>query len=119
MTDLAAVRLNMVESQVRTNDVTDVRIQDAMRALPRETFVPATKAYLALRRLLARRLGSLAPSVPPLEVARLFGQSAPQAREDASAVASLYCASAFGGRTLDLQAERELSERIKRLKKLA
>lgn len=92
----------------------------ALRRLERRVSLPAaTKAYLALRRLLARRLGSLAPSVPPLEVARLFGQSAPQAREDASAVASLYCASAFGGRTLDLQAERELSERIKRLKKLA
>jgi protein-L-isoaspartate(D-aspartate) O-methyltransferase len=47
MADLAAARLNMVESQVRTNDVTDVRLHDAMRALPRERFVPAGKAFLA------------------------------------------------------------------------
>ena len=47
MADLAAARLNMVESQVRTQDVTDVRIQDAMRAIARETFVPSGKAYLA------------------------------------------------------------------------
>ena len=31
MADLAAARLNMVESQVRPSDVTDVRIHDAMR----------------------------------------------------------------------------------------
>ena len=36
MADLAAARHNMVDSQVRTADVTDVRIHDAMRALPRE-----------------------------------------------------------------------------------
>jgi protein-L-isoaspartate(D-aspartate) O-methyltransferase len=47
MADLAAARLNMVESQVRTNDVTDVRLHDAMRALPRERFVPAGKTFLA------------------------------------------------------------------------
>lgn len=47
MPDYAAQRLNMVESQVRTNDVTDRRIQEAMRAVPRERFVPAAKRALA------------------------------------------------------------------------
>lgn len=47
MADYAAARLNMVESQVRTQDVTDVRIHDAMRIVPRETFLPAGKAHLA------------------------------------------------------------------------
>lgn len=47
MADLAAARLNMVESQVRTQDVTDVRIQDAMRTIPRESFMPEGRAYLA------------------------------------------------------------------------
>lgn len=47
MADFAAARLNMVESQVRTQDVTDVRIQDAMRTIPRESFMPEGKAYLA------------------------------------------------------------------------
>ncbi|MCA6302713.1 MAG: protein-L-isoaspartate O-methyltransferase, partial [Phenylobacterium sp.] len=35
MDDTFAARLNMVESQVRTADVTDLRIQDAMRRIPR------------------------------------------------------------------------------------
>lgn len=47
MADLAAARVNMVDSQVRTNDVTDVRIQDAMLAIPREAFMPEGKTYLA------------------------------------------------------------------------
>lgn len=41
MSDFVAQRLNMVEGQVRANDVTDRRIQDAMAEIPREQFVPA------------------------------------------------------------------------------
>ncbi len=37
----------MVDGQVRTSDVTDTRILDAMLALPREAFVPADKRALA------------------------------------------------------------------------
>ena len=33
--DFAAARLNMLDSQVRTNDVPDLAIQDAMAAAPR------------------------------------------------------------------------------------
>ncbi len=43
MPDYAAQRVNMVESQVRTSDVPDPRIQKAMLEVPRERFVPATK----------------------------------------------------------------------------
>ena len=39
MSEYAAARLNMVETQVRPNDVTDVRIQKAMLEIPREDFV--------------------------------------------------------------------------------
>ena len=38
--DYAAARLNMVESQIRPNKVTDSRIVGAMSELPRERFVP-------------------------------------------------------------------------------
>ncbi|MBI3452506.1 MAG: protein-L-isoaspartate O-methyltransferase [Rhodospirillales bacterium] len=38
--DYAAARLNMVESQIRPNKVTDTRIVDAMLNLPREKFLP-------------------------------------------------------------------------------
>jgi protein-L-isoaspartate(D-aspartate) O-methyltransferase len=41
-TDFASARTHMVDSQVRPNKVTDRRILDAMRRLPRETFVPAS-----------------------------------------------------------------------------
>ena len=45
--DYAAARRNMVESQVRPNDVTDRRIQDAMARIPRERFLPKSKQPLA------------------------------------------------------------------------
>jgi protein-L-isoaspartate(D-aspartate) O-methyltransferase len=47
MPDYAAQRWTMVESQVRANDVTDVRIHEAMREIPRERFVPAVKRPIA------------------------------------------------------------------------
>lgn len=47
MTDSAAQRRNMVDGQVRTADVTDLRILSAMMAVPRERFVPASAAALA------------------------------------------------------------------------
>jgi protein-L-isoaspartate(D-aspartate) O-methyltransferase len=40
MSDYAAARLNMVESQVRPNKVTDYRLLDALLDVPRERFVP-------------------------------------------------------------------------------
>ena len=47
MTDFAAARRNMVDGQVRTADVTDLRILAAMSAIAREDFVPAAQAGLA------------------------------------------------------------------------
>lgn len=45
--DFARARHTMVESQVRTADVTDNRILGVMRSLPRERFAPAHKRALA------------------------------------------------------------------------
>jgi protein-L-isoaspartate(D-aspartate) O-methyltransferase len=47
MVDFAAARRMMVDGQVRTADVTDLRIQNAMLELPRERFCPEDKAALA------------------------------------------------------------------------
>ncbi|HEY2071628.1 MAG TPA: protein-L-isoaspartate O-methyltransferase [Rhizomicrobium sp.] len=47
MANAAAQRLNMLESQIRTNDVTDIRVQEAMGDVPRERFVPAAKRAIA------------------------------------------------------------------------
>jgi protein-L-isoaspartate(D-aspartate) O-methyltransferase len=47
MTDFAAQRRMMVDGQVRTADVTDLRLLAAMLELPRERFFPDDKASLA------------------------------------------------------------------------
>jgi transglutaminase-like putative cysteine protease len=92
----------------------------ALRGIVRRPALPpATRAYLALRRLLAHRIGVVGPGVAPAEVARRFEEWAPRSGEDARAVVGAYCESAFGGRTTDAATARELRERVKRLKKLA
>ena len=47
MTDFAAARRHMVDGQVRTADVTNLRIISAMLEVPRERFVPPQAAGLA------------------------------------------------------------------------
>jgi protein-L-isoaspartate(D-aspartate) O-methyltransferase len=47
MSGFSTARQKMVDGQVRTNDVTDRRILDAMLELPREDFVPEDKRALA------------------------------------------------------------------------
>jgi protein-L-isoaspartate(D-aspartate) O-methyltransferase len=47
MTDFATARRHMVDGQVRTADVTDLRILAAMLETPRENFVPPASAGLA------------------------------------------------------------------------
>ena len=47
MSAFSTARLKMVDGQVRTSDVTDIRIVDAMLEVPREAFVPENKRPLA------------------------------------------------------------------------
>src|SRR5260370_26319450 len=47
MSDFSTARQKMVDGQVRTCDVTDARIIDAMLAVPRGAFVPAKQRSLA------------------------------------------------------------------------
>jgi protein-L-isoaspartate(D-aspartate) O-methyltransferase len=47
MSGFSTARQKMVDGQVRPSDVTDSRILDAMLAVPREAFVPASKRPLA------------------------------------------------------------------------
>jgi protein-L-isoaspartate(D-aspartate) O-methyltransferase len=47
MLDFAAARRTMVDSQVRTSDVTDLRLIAAMLTVPRERFAPKESAELA------------------------------------------------------------------------
>ncbi len=66
----AAARNFMVDGQVRPNKVTDPRVIDAMRALPREEFVPAALSTLAyVDRALP--LGNGRVMMEPMIIARL------------------------------------------------
>ncbi|MDI3471428.1 MAG: Protein-L-isoaspartate O-methyltransferase [Pseudolabrys sp.] len=63
MSDFAAARRFMVDGQVRTNDVTDLRIIGAMLDLPRERFVDPKLAYLDLDVAVAPSRRMLKPMV--------------------------------------------------------
>jgi len=91
MADFAAARLNMVESQVRTADVTDVRIHDAMRAIARERFAPETKSHLAYTDIEVE----YAPGrwlLKPRDVAKLMQALRPMPGEKALAISAPYAA---------------------------
>ena len=87
--DFAAARSTMVDSQVRTSDVTDLAIQDAMRAFPRESLLPPAKQGLAY----ADAEIEYAPGrwlLRPMSVAKLLQALRPRAGERALAVAAPY-----------------------------
>src|SRR6185312_4260725 len=75
--DFARARDLMVETQVRTNDVTDLRVLHAMRTLPRERFVPPQRRSLAY----ADMEVDVAPSrvmLRPRDVSKLIQALGPQ-----------------------------------------
>ena len=85
--DFHAARLTMVESQVRTSDVTDYLVQDAMRIAPREELCPG-KAAIAyadadieyapgLYLLRPRAIGKLLQAIKPLAHEKALAISAP------------------------------------------
>lgn len=88
--DFSAARLNMVESQVRTSDVTDLTIQDAMRATAREDFC-AGKSHLAY----ADAEVEYAPGLflmKPRDVGKLLQALKPKSGERALAICAPYAA---------------------------
>jgi protein-L-isoaspartate(D-aspartate) O-methyltransferase len=101
MADLAAARHNMVDSQVRPSDVTDVRIADVMRELPRERFVPGPKAYLAYADIEVE----YAPGrwlLKPRDVGKLLQAVRPMPGERALAIAAPYAAAVLEGMGLSV-----------------
>jgi protein-L-isoaspartate(D-aspartate) O-methyltransferase len=77
----------MVDGQLRPNKVSDRRILDAMRTLPREAFVPPGQAALAYIDA-SVRLGHGRVLTKPLVLARLIQLARPQAGETALIVGS-------------------------------
>ena len=99
--DYGSARENMVENQVRTNDVTDLTIQDAMRALPRERFCAPGKAYLAY----AESTVEYAPGwflMEPRDVAKLLHAIRPRPGERALAICGPYAAAVLARIGLDV-----------------
>jgi hypothetical protein len=80
---------------------------------------PATRAYLGLRSLAARRGERVLPSTPPAEVVRFFARRSPEQGREAEAVVETYCARVFGGIRPDTETERELGRRLRRLRKIS
>jgi protein-L-isoaspartate(D-aspartate) O-methyltransferase len=94
--DFAQARQVMVNSQVRTADVTDTRIIAAMRELPRERFVPAQNRSLAY----ADMEVEAAPGrtlMRPRYLSKLIQALAPKAEDKALEIAG---ASGYGAAVL-------------------
>lgn len=88
--NFAAARLNMVESQVRPSDVTDVAIHDAMRSIPREDYC-GDRRHLAYADVAVE----YAPGrflMAPRDVAKLIQAVEPRPGERAAAIAAPYAA---------------------------
>jgi len=85
--DFQQARACMVDGQIRPNRVRDPRILAAMRALPRERFLPAHLAHLAYVDEDVP-LGRGRVLIEPLVMARLVGLADPKDGERALVVAS-------------------------------
>jgi protein-L-isoaspartate(D-aspartate) O-methyltransferase len=73
---LTDARKRMVDSQIRPNKVSDPRILDAMRHLPRERFLPASLATLAYADQHVK-LGAGRVLMQPMVLAKLLQAAAP------------------------------------------
>jgi protein-L-isoaspartate(D-aspartate) O-methyltransferase len=77
MSDFSEARFNMVESQVRPNQVTDARLLRALLEVPREKFVPASMQALAYmeEEIVVAQASSDAPArtlMSPMPLARMI-----------------------------------------------
>jgi protein-L-isoaspartate(D-aspartate) O-methyltransferase len=75
MSDFSTARQKMVDGQVRPSDVTDIRILDAMLAVPREAFVPENQralAYLDLDLDVSEAGGAKRFLIKPVVIAKML-----------------------------------------------
>ena len=86
MVDFATARLNMVESQIRTNKVTDDTVIAAFEGLPRERFVPRGKRGIAYVDE-ALDVGHGRHMLEPMVLARLLQAAMPLSSDTALDVA--------------------------------
>jgi len=105
---LIDARNRMVDSQVRPNKVSDPRILDAMRQLPRERFLPETQLALAYADQNVP-LGGGRVLLQPLALARLVQAAEPMPAEKVLVVAAGtgYSAALFAALGCDVTALEE------------
>src|ERR1700712_5113248 len=75
MSDFSTARQKMVDGQVRPSDVTDMRLLDAMVAVPREAFVPENQralAYLDLDLAVSESGGAKRFLIKPVVLAKML-----------------------------------------------
>ena len=102
--DFISARNNMVESQVRTNDVTGLELQHAMRQVARERFCAPARAFAAY----AEADVEIAPGrclMKPRDVGKLLQAAAPRAGEKALAIAAPYAAAVMAAMGLEVVAQ--------------
>lgn len=102
--DFHAARQNMVESQVRVNDVTDMALQLAMRHVARERLCAPSQAFCAY--------GEVEPQIAPgrvlmapRDLSKLLQVLEPRAGEKALAIAAPYGAAILASVGLNVTAQ--------------
>lgn len=104
--DFATARQHMVDSQVRTNDVTDFALQAAMRAVARERLCAPARAFAAY----AETEVEIAPGrklAAAREVGKLLQALRPRRGERALAIAAPYAAALMARMGLEVTAQEE------------
>jgi len=100
--DFAAARLTMVEGQVRTADVTDTAIVDAMRRVEREALCPPDKAAMAYADMeIPYAEGRW--MMRPRDIAKLLQAIQPRAGERALCIAAPYAAAVLEAMGLSVE----------------
>ena len=102
--DFHAARQNMVESQVRVNDVTDMPLQLAMRHVQRERLCAPSQAFGAYGEIEV----AVAPGrvlMKPRDIAKLLQTLEPKAGETVLAIAAPYAAAVLASAGLKVTAQ--------------
>ena len=102
--DLVSARKAMVDSQVRTSDVTDVAIHKAMLKTPREDFCAPDRAFSAYADAIVP-IAAGRSLMQAREVGKLLQALRPKAGERALAIAAPYAAALMADMGLEVEAQ--------------